>query len=237
MTTALDRLEQAGYVKRVWDQEDSRSLRVEMTERAMKDAGLMSGPLAKAGAAVLQHYTRRSSPRSSATSKTASDCSASTRSGSATRARRCELVSTLAIRRLFLHSLSSECVPVGGSAGRSTLYHSGNVGRVVCALPCRRWVGQGQRADGHGRADGLHGLQSDVRGAGCRLGAGDCERRPWRRLVARDAGVRRFPYARSDHRCSFRISAASAQNLAGRAATPTFRGRSSPARRFRRMSW
>jgi DNA-binding MarR family transcriptional regulator len=57
MTTALDRLEQAGYVKRVWDQEDRRSLRVEVTERAMKDAGRMYGPLAKAGAAVLQHYT------------------------------------------------------------------------------------------------------------------------------------------------------------------------------------
>ena len=57
MTTALDRLEDAGLVKRVWDQEDRRSVRVEMTDRAAKEVGILYGPLAKEGLALLQKYT------------------------------------------------------------------------------------------------------------------------------------------------------------------------------------
>lgn len=57
MTTALDRIEQAGYARRVWDQQDRRSVRVEMTDRALQDVDVLYGPLAKDGLAVLQKYT------------------------------------------------------------------------------------------------------------------------------------------------------------------------------------
>lgn len=57
MTTALDRLEQAGYARRVWDQADRRAVRVELTDAARRAVEDIYGPLATAGAALLQPYT------------------------------------------------------------------------------------------------------------------------------------------------------------------------------------
>ena len=57
MTTALDRIEAAGYARRVWDQQDRRTVRVEMTDAAKKEVGVLYGPLAKEGAQLLQKYT------------------------------------------------------------------------------------------------------------------------------------------------------------------------------------
>ncbi len=57
MTTALDRLEAAGYARRVWDQRDRRTVRVEMTDAAKQEIGVLYGPLAKEGAQLLQKYT------------------------------------------------------------------------------------------------------------------------------------------------------------------------------------
>src|SRR5262245_46829502 len=57
MTTALDRMETAGYVERVWDQEDRRSLRVEVTAAARKEIATLYGPLAAEGGRLLQGYT------------------------------------------------------------------------------------------------------------------------------------------------------------------------------------
>jgi DNA-binding MarR family transcriptional regulator len=57
MTTALDRIEAAGYARRVWDQQDRRTIRVEMTEAAKQEVGALYGPLAKEGAQLLQGYT------------------------------------------------------------------------------------------------------------------------------------------------------------------------------------
>src|SRR5262245_44027278 len=57
MTTALDRIERAGYVHRVWDQKDRREVRVEMTENAMQQLGVLYGPLAQAGLRYLRKYT------------------------------------------------------------------------------------------------------------------------------------------------------------------------------------
>jgi DNA-binding MarR family transcriptional regulator len=59
MTTALDRIEAAGYVRRVWDQQDRRTVRVEITEAAKQEVGVLYGPLAKEGAQLLQKYTTR----------------------------------------------------------------------------------------------------------------------------------------------------------------------------------
>jgi DNA-binding MarR family transcriptional regulator len=59
MTTALDRIEAAGYARRVWDQDDRRSVRVEMSARALKEVGILYGPLAKEGMALLQKYTTK----------------------------------------------------------------------------------------------------------------------------------------------------------------------------------
>lgn len=58
ITTALDRLEDGGYTRRVADPEDRRSLRVEMTERAMKEVGVLYAPMAKEGERYLRKYTR-----------------------------------------------------------------------------------------------------------------------------------------------------------------------------------
>jgi DNA-binding MarR family transcriptional regulator len=57
MTTGLDRLESAGLVRRVWDQEDRRSVRVELTDAAKREIGLLYGPLASAGFQLLQGYS------------------------------------------------------------------------------------------------------------------------------------------------------------------------------------
>ena len=59
MTTALDRLEAAGYARRVWDQQDRRTVRVEMTDAAKKEVEVLYGPLATEGFQVLQKYTTR----------------------------------------------------------------------------------------------------------------------------------------------------------------------------------
>ena len=57
MTTALDRLEAAGYARRVWDQQDRRAVRVEMTDSAKKEVEVLYGPLAKEGFQLRQKYT------------------------------------------------------------------------------------------------------------------------------------------------------------------------------------
>lgn len=57
MTTALDRIEAAGYARRVWDGEDRRSVRVELTDLARKEFGALYGPLAEEGLKLLQKYT------------------------------------------------------------------------------------------------------------------------------------------------------------------------------------
>jgi DNA-binding MarR family transcriptional regulator len=57
MTTALDRLEAAGYVKRVRDDEDRRGVRVELTAVARKEIDSLYGPLAVEGFQMLQKYS------------------------------------------------------------------------------------------------------------------------------------------------------------------------------------
>jgi len=57
MTTGLDRLETAGFVRRVWDQEDRRSVRVELTDAANREIGLLYGPLASGGFQLLRGYS------------------------------------------------------------------------------------------------------------------------------------------------------------------------------------
>jgi DNA-binding MarR family transcriptional regulator len=57
MTTALDRLETAGYARRVWDQTDRRSVRVEITDAARKKIAALYGPLAEEGGQLLQAYS------------------------------------------------------------------------------------------------------------------------------------------------------------------------------------
>jgi DNA-binding MarR family transcriptional regulator len=59
MTTALDRLEAAGYARRVWDQQDRRAVRVEMTDSAKREVEVLYGPLAKEGFQLLQKYTNQ----------------------------------------------------------------------------------------------------------------------------------------------------------------------------------
>ncbi len=58
ITTALDRLEAGGYTTRQADPEDRRSLRVDMTDRARKEIGVLYAPLAKEGETFLRKYTR-----------------------------------------------------------------------------------------------------------------------------------------------------------------------------------
>lgn len=57
MTTALDRIERAGYARRVRDQKDRRSVRVEITDTAQKDIDVLYGPLAREGGKLLGKYT------------------------------------------------------------------------------------------------------------------------------------------------------------------------------------
>jgi DNA-binding MarR family transcriptional regulator len=59
MTTALDRIEAAGFATRVSDQQDRRTVRVELTERARREIGVLYGPLAKEGFERLGTYTAR----------------------------------------------------------------------------------------------------------------------------------------------------------------------------------
>jgi DNA-binding MarR family transcriptional regulator len=57
MTTALDRLEQAGYIRRVPDPDDRRGLCIESTPDALRTAEAIWGPLAAEGETMLAGYT------------------------------------------------------------------------------------------------------------------------------------------------------------------------------------
>jgi DNA-binding MarR family transcriptional regulator len=57
VTAALDRLERAGYVRRVRDETDRRRVLVEITERLEKLTWELYGPLAASGDAMLRDLT------------------------------------------------------------------------------------------------------------------------------------------------------------------------------------
>ena len=57
MTTALDRLERAGYVRRVRDAEDRRGVLIEITEHARRLIAEVYGPIGRAGIARLESYS------------------------------------------------------------------------------------------------------------------------------------------------------------------------------------
>jgi DNA-binding MarR family transcriptional regulator len=57
MTTALDRLERAGYARRVRDRGDRRRVLVESTARALNDAGRFYGEHAEHAERVYDRYT------------------------------------------------------------------------------------------------------------------------------------------------------------------------------------
>jgi DNA-binding MarR family transcriptional regulator len=57
MTTVLDRLERSGFVRRVWNQPDRRSVRVELSDRAREEIWHLYGPLASEGGRKLRAYT------------------------------------------------------------------------------------------------------------------------------------------------------------------------------------
>jgi DNA-binding MarR family transcriptional regulator len=57
VTAALDRLESAGYVRRVRDESDRRRVLVEITDRTQELTGELYGPLAASGDAMLRDLT------------------------------------------------------------------------------------------------------------------------------------------------------------------------------------
>jgi DNA-binding MarR family transcriptional regulator len=57
MTTALDRLERAGYARRVRDTADRRRVLVEVTPQALRDAGRFYGEHAALSERLYQRYT------------------------------------------------------------------------------------------------------------------------------------------------------------------------------------
>jgi DNA-binding MarR family transcriptional regulator len=57
LTAALDRLERAGYVRRVRDERDRRRVLVEITDRTQELTGELYGPLAASGDAMLRDLT------------------------------------------------------------------------------------------------------------------------------------------------------------------------------------
>jgi DNA-binding MarR family transcriptional regulator len=57
VTAALDRLERAGYVRRVRDDQDRRRVLVEVTEKMLADAQEIYGPLAERVEELLGPYT------------------------------------------------------------------------------------------------------------------------------------------------------------------------------------
>jgi DNA-binding MarR family transcriptional regulator len=59
MTTALDRLERAGYARRVRDSDDRRRVLVEVTPRAWEDAEPFYGEHAELGERLYGRYTER----------------------------------------------------------------------------------------------------------------------------------------------------------------------------------
>jgi DNA-binding MarR family transcriptional regulator len=56
MTTAIDRVERAGYARRIRDLPDRRSVRVEATPRLRRLAARLYGPIGDAGMARLRRY-------------------------------------------------------------------------------------------------------------------------------------------------------------------------------------
>lgn len=56
MTTALDRIESAGYAKRVRDSEDRRGIRVELTKKGRDSVESLWGYFAKAGLGILSKF-------------------------------------------------------------------------------------------------------------------------------------------------------------------------------------
>jgi DNA-binding MarR family transcriptional regulator len=58
-TTAIDRLERAGYARRVRDPDDRRRVIVEPTERIAKVAEEVYGPLRDAGTVLMQRFSER----------------------------------------------------------------------------------------------------------------------------------------------------------------------------------
>jgi DNA-binding MarR family transcriptional regulator len=59
VTTALDRLERAGFARRVRDPEDRRRVLVEPTDRVAKLAEEVYGPLRESGAGLIGRYSER----------------------------------------------------------------------------------------------------------------------------------------------------------------------------------
>ncbi len=59
MTTALDRVEAAGYVRRTRDQRDRRAVRLELTAAARKEIEKLFRPLAADGSRLLRKYAVR----------------------------------------------------------------------------------------------------------------------------------------------------------------------------------
>ncbi len=58
-TTAIDRLERVGYVRRVGDPDDRRRVFVEPTERIVELAEEVYGPLRDGGAVLMQGFSER----------------------------------------------------------------------------------------------------------------------------------------------------------------------------------
>jgi DNA-binding MarR family transcriptional regulator len=56
MTTALDRIEKAGYAKRIRDAEDRRGVRVELTKKGRESVDMLWGHFAKAGVDLLSQF-------------------------------------------------------------------------------------------------------------------------------------------------------------------------------------
>lgn len=59
MTTALDRLERAGYARRVRDQDDRRRVLVEMTSKAAQDAGRFYAEHSALSEHLYRRYTQQ----------------------------------------------------------------------------------------------------------------------------------------------------------------------------------
>jgi DNA-binding MarR family transcriptional regulator len=57
ITTALDRLEKANYVRRVRDQKDRRKVFIELSEVSQKIGGRIFGPIGNATLAHLENYS------------------------------------------------------------------------------------------------------------------------------------------------------------------------------------
>ena len=57
MTTVLDRLEEAGYVRRARDLEDRRGVRVEITDKTRQEIGRIWGPIRREGERWIAKYS------------------------------------------------------------------------------------------------------------------------------------------------------------------------------------